>query len=679
MTEIKKTLENPPSRLAKKIISLSVSDYWEEARAEWKMVYYYYVQTYHPCLCSPREARNITVIENIHNSNQMEVCNSCAVLFMGIKDCVKIESIVRRLKKNRNLNMDETCLRYLFNNGFIDELELKNYNLIRLSRKDEYSCLYRQELNSRIINITDYANKPLLEMLDALILWSKKQEKLQYLSVFIRYRKKLASKGVVNVAFLEKFIKENGVELLSNEDKRSALEIIGEESQTTLDLEEYIKSSKRAIRREKNLRSKLRYRECLDKPEELPRNTAFNLFYCEGLEDSMPLPTKTGEEEEEEEKFCIHERNEEIINRLIPPYIFKDQTIPEEIINSSKLEPENLDYIYTNGAGKYAWSYFSEFIEFPITSDSDMLELASLVYNWYTELKSSTLFYYFFEGQDQKWMKFILKHVPFHKDFVEVDYICTFLKLLPIDAFCFLLKRLCECTRSAEKIEMLISKVNQILRRSSYELVLGTDYDCNMVYTGSLDEKVPIAVNISIDGKYKGLTPFQLTSDGDLSERESYRYELFGNTYFHFKNGGKFDRKFANLDSLFKNGHFPLERKALLIVSYFMYVWSVEVIKSESYYQIVTCFEKKGFEMGYASMPSLFFHLPEDRKWINMFWLLLPCKRKHIELLLEGLLLSMPIDIRQDKIGELNAMLVKEGYEAKCLNRKAYIELVRFR
>ena len=100
----------------------------------------------------PRGVHNITVIENIHNFNQMYICNPCADLYFGIQESLKIESTVRRLKKNKDLNMDDICLAYLFRNKFIDRLELKNYRLVRLSRKDEYSRFYRQRINKRIIN-----------------------------------------------------------------------------------------------------------------------------------------------------------------------------------------------------------------------------------------------------------------------------------------------------------------------------------------------------------------------------------------------------------------------------------------------------------------------------------------------------------------------------------------------
>ena len=110
MNEIMKT--NPPSRLAKKLISLSEADNWEEAKNEWKMGRYYHISEHCSCLCSSKGVHDMTVIENIFNTNQMHICNSCASLYFGIQESLKIESVVRRLKKNKNSHMDNTCLTY---------------------------------------------------------------------------------------------------------------------------------------------------------------------------------------------------------------------------------------------------------------------------------------------------------------------------------------------------------------------------------------------------------------------------------------------------------------------------------------------------------------------------------------------------------------------------------------
>ena len=173
----------------------------------------------------------------------MYICNPCADLYFGIQESLKIESTVRRLKKNKDLNMDDICLAYLFRNKFIDRLELKNYRLVRLSRKDEYSRFYRQRINKRIINFTDYANKPIFEKIEILIAWSKKMENPHYISVFVKQRKELAETGQIDVAYLDAFIEKNEIELSSftKQDRDLALEAIGERRQSTLDLEEYVK------------------------------------------------------------------------------------------------------------------------------------------------------------------------------------------------------------------------------------------------------------------------------------------------------------------------------------------------------------------------------------------------------------------------------------------------------
>lgn len=205
MTEIKKTIENPPSRLKKRIIALSESNDWSKSRKEWRMVAYYYATGYHSCLCSPRGIHNITVIENIHNTNQMEVCNSCGNLYFGISDCFKIESVVRRLKADIDLSMDETCLDYLLKHRVIDDVEYKDYQLIRLARVNDYVRSFRQKINNRLINFTDYENKAGFEKIDMLIMWSEKNDSIKCVDVFINKRIELAEKGKTDFISLDNF------------------------------------------------------------------------------------------------------------------------------------------------------------------------------------------------------------------------------------------------------------------------------------------------------------------------------------------------------------------------------------------------------------------------------------------------------------------------------------------
>ena len=244
MNEIMKT--NPPSKLAKKLISLSEADNWEEAKNEWKMERYYHISEHCSCLCCSKGVHDMTVIENIFNTNQMHICNSCASLYFGIQESLKIESVVRRLKKNKNSHMDNTCLTYLHGNGILGLLEFKNYELVRSSRKDAFSVFYRQRINERIIHFTNFANKSIFEKIEILIAWSKKMENPHCISVFVEKWKKLADTGQVDIAWLDDFIEKNEIALspFTKQDKELALEAIQGQVFATLDLEEYFWSTK---------------------------------------------------------------------------------------------------------------------------------------------------------------------------------------------------------------------------------------------------------------------------------------------------------------------------------------------------------------------------------------------------------------------------------------------------
>ena len=196
-------------------------------------------------LCSPRGIHNITVIENIHNTNQMEVCNSCGNLYFGISDCFKIESVVRRLKADIDLSMDETCLDYLLKHRVIDDVEYKDYQLIRLARVNDYVRSFRQKINNRLINFTDYENKADFEKIDMLIMWSEKNDSIKCVDVFINKRIELAEKGKTDFISLDNFITKYNISSspCTIQDREYIAEIIKMYKLPPSSLENYVNSS----------------------------------------------------------------------------------------------------------------------------------------------------------------------------------------------------------------------------------------------------------------------------------------------------------------------------------------------------------------------------------------------------------------------------------------------------
>ena len=496
MAEIMKTKANPPSRLTKKLISLSEADDWEEASKEWVMRGYYCVLGYCSCLCSPRGVHNITVIENIHNFNQMYICNPCADLYFGIQESLKIEATVRRLKKNKDLNMDDICLAYLFRNKFIDRLELKNYRLVRLSRKDEYSRFYRQRINKRIINFTDYANKPIFEKIEILIAWSKKMENPHYISVFVKQRKELAETGQIDVAYLDAFIEKNEIELSSftKQDRDLALEAIGEQRQSTLDLEEYVRTTKLRLTNESDqyvlsgfcfegLEDNDTYD--VDRQEETEECRAIrklikvardiSLDYSIELQDSQD-DFQDQQQEQIYELFRIGRAQQEVEEKRRADekerkeQRLKDKKTMQEERKVSKLNQGNFDFIYPHGCDTLKWDHFHESVISPI--DKDVLDdLSYLIYTWFLDIKKSRSlksFIYFFTNRE---IAHKFKLIPYSREFVEIMYVGALLQLIDIDELGGILNDLYKSTDDnikSDKVELL----NEILSKKSYVATL---------------------------------------------------------------------------------------------------------------------------------------------------------------------------------------------------------------
>jgi hypothetical protein len=173
MSEIKRTADNPSPMLQKKVISLSRSQEWDQAKKEWGMGGYFHTSGHKMCPCSPREVKNITVLVNLHTLNELEVCNSCAKRHFNILESSQIEVAVRRLKKNISWGMDLTSVNYLKDMGVIEKVGCNDYEVVKQKRKKSHLLECRRKTNVLLLNLTNYRNKAALEKIDAVLAWFK--------------------------------------------------------------------------------------------------------------------------------------------------------------------------------------------------------------------------------------------------------------------------------------------------------------------------------------------------------------------------------------------------------------------------------------------------------------------------------------------------------------------------
>lgn len=216
MVNIKKISSNPPARLQDKIIELSVSKSFEIAKKEWKLKRFYYVREYKSCLCSPRGMHNICILVNVFNSNELEICNSCASCYFGLQNGNELDYCITKLKANIEYNMGKFPLEYLVDNKIINKEELINYEIIRGVRDNEYILSFRRETNKKMLLFTDYSNKAIFDKIERILIWSIEQPP-QYLSDILHRRNQLINTGSTNVGYLDDLIAQKRIGTYSAE------------------------------------------------------------------------------------------------------------------------------------------------------------------------------------------------------------------------------------------------------------------------------------------------------------------------------------------------------------------------------------------------------------------------------------------------------------------------------
>lgn len=206
MPEIKRTPDTPPTQLVNTVTTLSKSDSWKEAKEEWGMGNYFNnTSGYKACPCSPREIRNLTVLKNKYNFNELEICNSCAERYFGIGESSRIEAVVRRIKKDPTSAMGFFTLCYLFINKVIDRNEFNNYRSLSGKRKYDQLQGIIEETNKKLLRFTDYRHRSILSKFDAIWVGAAKDSRIAIDLVLHRW-KLLIEKGLADEPFLDTFI-----------------------------------------------------------------------------------------------------------------------------------------------------------------------------------------------------------------------------------------------------------------------------------------------------------------------------------------------------------------------------------------------------------------------------------------------------------------------------------------
>lgn len=113
--------------LISRIIELSESKVWEDAKEEWNLATVYEAESPETCLCGHYPILELCIISNIHNKKTTTVGNCCVKKFIGIRSD-KLFDAIKKIRKEPRKSVNEEMLLYAYRQGWITQWEQKFYD-----------------------------------------------------------------------------------------------------------------------------------------------------------------------------------------------------------------------------------------------------------------------------------------------------------------------------------------------------------------------------------------------------------------------------------------------------------------------------------------------------------------------------------------------------------------------
>ncbi len=141
-------------KLSREIIELSVSNNWDEAKLEWKLLRIYMSDEQEYCLCGHYPIREVCVLLNKKNDRVTEVGNICVNKFLDIPTD-RIFTSIKRIVKDCTKSVNAHVIEYAHDMNAINNWEREFY----------MDIMRKRILSTKQSNIKEKINKKLLSMI----------------------------------------------------------------------------------------------------------------------------------------------------------------------------------------------------------------------------------------------------------------------------------------------------------------------------------------------------------------------------------------------------------------------------------------------------------------------------------------------------------------------------------
>jgi hypothetical protein len=143
-------------KLIKEILNLSYSNVWAIARNEWELEEIYFSDFPETCLCGHFPIKELCVLRNKINSNEITVGNCCVKKFIE-PESDKIFRSVKRIIKDNGKSFNRETIDYAFKNNRINEWEYIFYSDTLMKRNLSPKQIEKRKLiNEKILLWVNY-------------------------------------------------------------------------------------------------------------------------------------------------------------------------------------------------------------------------------------------------------------------------------------------------------------------------------------------------------------------------------------------------------------------------------------------------------------------------------------------------------------------------------------------
>jgi hypothetical protein len=140
-------------KLIKEIIALSVSDNWDSARLEWKLIEILEADEPETCICGHFPIIELCELLNIKNKKTVIVGNHCVKKFLGISSD-KIFASVKKIRTDISKAANIETIVFLYDKGLLTDWEKMFYeNTLRKRNLSEAQLQKRIQVNRKILGL----------------------------------------------------------------------------------------------------------------------------------------------------------------------------------------------------------------------------------------------------------------------------------------------------------------------------------------------------------------------------------------------------------------------------------------------------------------------------------------------------------------------------------------------